>query len=194
MTAIIILAAGSSSRMGQAKQQLVYRGDTLLQHTIKAAMQSAASQVIMVLGAHAEQVQASINTKQVQQVINENWQLGMASSIQAGIRALQADEHVFDQVLLMLCDQPFVSATLLNRMMAAAINETSIVACAYQDTLGAPVLFGKTYLNDLLALQGQEGAKKLLTRYPDRITAIAFPEGGIDIDTPDDYRKLQDML
>lgn len=190
MTAIIILAAGSSSRMGQPKQQLLYKGATLLANAVKAAGHSKANQVIVVLGANAEQIQNDLAVEPVQKVLNNDWQQGMASSIHAGIKALQTEGQQVKSAILMLCDQPFVSTDLLNRMIAAQVDEESIIACAYQDTLGAPVLFGNAYFADLLALKGQEGAKKLLMKHHQQVIAIQFPEGRIDIDTPEDYQKL----
>ncbi|MBS7564272.1 nucleotidyltransferase family protein [Mucilaginibacter sp. Bleaf8] len=192
MTAIIILAAGSSSRMGQPKQQLVYEGSTLLANAVKAAAHSKANQVIVVLGANAEQIQNDIAVEPVQQVLNKDWQQGMASSIHSGIKALQIEGAQVKSAILMLCDQPFVSTDLLSRMITAQVDEKSIIACAYQGTLGAPVLFGNAYFDDLLVLKGQEGAKKLLMKYHQQVTVIPFPEGSIDIDTPEDYRKLQE--
>ncbi|QJD97238.1 nucleotidyltransferase family protein [Mucilaginibacter robiniae] len=190
-TGIIILAAGASSRMGQPKQKLVYQQQTLLQRAVAAALASNGLPVIVVLGANYEAVQPDIAEQPVQIIHNADWEQGMASSIQSGLRYLQEKCNQIDSILLMLCDQPFVDSALLNQLInQQMVNEASIVACAYQNTLGAPVLFSKAYFPELLALQWQEGAKKLLMKYRDQVKAFPFPKGSVDVDTPDDYQDL----
>jgi molybdenum cofactor cytidylyltransferase len=190
MTGLIILAAGNSSRMGRPKQTLVYQGKTLLQHAIQAAVQSNCEPVFVVLGAYADEVSAEIHDESVIIIHNPKWQKGMASSIRAGIAELEKNEEI-DSVIIMLCDQPFVDTGLLNSLVE--LQQTSnkdIVACSYHNTLGVPVLFSKAYFASLLELEGHEGAKKILASNRDDIATIAFPQGEIDIDTPDDYNRL----
>jgi molybdenum cofactor cytidylyltransferase len=187
---IIILAAGASSRLGQPKQQLKYQEQTLLQHAISAAKGVAYATVVVVLGAKHELILPALD-KDIQTVYNPDWEQGMSSSLKAGLRALQEYSPDVESVILMLCDQPFVTTDLLEQLIAKKpADEITIVACAYQDTVGTPVLFGKVYLAELLALQGEGGAKKLLYKYSDRVLTIPFAEGGTDIDTPEDYQRL----
>ena len=190
MTGLILLAAGNSSRMGRPKQTLIYQGKTLLQHAIQAAVQSNCELVFVVLGAHADTVSAEIHDESIIIIHNPKWQEGMASSIRSGVAELEKNSEA-DSVIIMLCDQPFVDAGLLNSLVE--LQQTSnkgIVACSYHDTLGVPVLFSKAYFASLLKLEGHEGAKKILAAHRDDIAAITFPQGEIDIDTPDDYNKL----
>ena len=189
MTGIIILAAGSSSRLGKPKQNLVYKGQTLLQRAVATAAASVCRPVIIVLGANEEMIKPTIESDNINIIHNPDWQEGMASSISSGITALQKIEPEADSVVLMLCDQPFVDAALLDQLVQKKSAE-GIVASSYNDTIGAPVLFGAAYFNELLLLKGQEGAKKLLLKYPDDVATIPFPLGGIDIDTVEDYEKL----
>jgi molybdenum cofactor cytidylyltransferase len=192
MTGIIILAAGSSSRMGQPKQQLVFEDKTLIQHAIESAVKSLGSPVIVVLGANQGLIKPHIAHERVHFVINPEWQQGMSTSVHAGIKALQSQYPQVDDVIFMLCDQPFVNENLLNRIInVKAEAATPIVACAYQNTIGPPALFNKQHFAELLALKGQEGAKKLLYKYADQVSTIPFPEGSIDIDTPEDYQNLK---
>jgi molybdenum cofactor cytidylyltransferase len=190
MTGLILLAAGNSSRMGQPKQTLIYQGKTLLQHAIQAAVQSACEPVFVVLGAYADVVSAGISDESIIIIHNPEWQEGMASSIRAGIAELEKNKEI-DSVIIMLCDQPFVDTGLLNSLVE--LQQTSskgIVACSYHDTLGVPVLFSRAYFAVLRALEGHEGAKKILAAHPADIATIAFPRGETDIDTPDDYKRL----
>jgi len=189
MTGIIILAAGSSSRLGQPKQNLVYKDKTLLQRAVDTAMASVCDPVIVVLGANSEAIQPTIEQTGVTIAKNNEWSEGMASSIRAGIRELINIRPDVQSVILMLCDQPFVDTYLLNLLILAK-SKHGITASFYNDTIGAPVLFDAIYFDELLQLKGAEGAKQLIQKYPDKVTEIPFPAGGIDIDTIEDFEKL----
>jgi molybdenum cofactor cytidylyltransferase len=190
MTGIIILAAGSSSRMGSPKQQLVFQQETLLQHAIKAATGIQDAVVIVVVGANQEVITPGINEETILVVNNLNWEEGMASSIKKGIESLEVYSEV-DSALLMLCDQPFVTSALLQQMIQLKTESDSpIVACAYRETIGAPVLFDISQFPELSTLQGQEGAKKVIFKHQDKVQVLPFENGGIDIDTPEDYQRL----
>jgi len=190
MTGLIILAAGQSARMGRPKQKLLYQGDTLLQHAVKTALASVCEPVVVVLGAFADELLSDIESYPVKVIINQNWDEGMASSIRAGITQLQNIPGV-SNALIMLCDQPHVNATLLDQMIQTKQRHAKgIVACAYNNTIGVPVLFGESYYPYLLSLTGHEGAKKILTAHTDDIETIVFPLGAVDIDTAEDYEGL----
>ena len=187
MTATIILAAGESSRLGQPKQNLVFNGQTLLQHAVDSALQSACKPVIVVLGANDSTI---ISPRKALVLYNKDWKEGMASSIRTAINELNKELSV-DKVIIMLCDQPFVNATLLNTLIDKQVQTGKpIVACTYSGTTGAPVLFDRSLFAELLLLQGNEGAKKILITHANQIATIPFEQGSIDIDTPDDYENL----
>jgi len=191
MTGIIILAAGSSSRMGQPKQQLVYQDKTLLQRAIEAAKGVQAHALLVVLGANNQTILDDVDSKHLDVVINPEWEQGMSSSIKSGITALQTLYPKIDDVLMMLCDQPFVNTELLVKLIdAKPPTDDAIVACKYKDTIGVPVLFGKNWFADLQDLKGEDGAKKLLLTHQDKVVTVPFDKGSIDIDTPDDYQQL----
>jgi len=189
MTGIIIFAAGPSSRLGKPKQNLVYKGQTLLQRAIETACASVCKPVIVVLGADVDLIKPTIKDCNVKIIQNPDWQEGMASSIRLGIIELQKHEPKARAAILMLCDQPFVDSALLGQLFQKKFTK-GIIACAYNDTTGPPVLFNAAYFDELLLLTGQEGAKKLLLKYPDDVAVIPFLLGGIDIDTAEDYGKL----
>jgi len=190
MTGLIILAAGQSSRMGKPKQQLLYQGNSLLQHIVNIALQSPYRPVIVVLGAFADDILPTIAPKPIDVIINTKWEEGMSSSIRAGIDYLQKTPDI-SNALVMLCDQPHVSSRLLTDMLRKKKQgNKGIVTCAYNNTTGVPVLFDKKYFPELLLLTGQEGAKKLLAIHSDDIATIDFPLGAVDIDTMEDYNKI----
>ena len=186
----IILAAGQSGRLGKPKQLLKYKNKTLLQHAIDTAKQSAVQSVIVVLGSSADIILKETDISGVHVVKNEDWQSGMASAIRSGIQALQMPPNT-DTVILMVCDQPFVTADLLNNLMKKH-TETGkpIIASHYGDTIGAPALFYKQFFAELMELKGDAGAKKIMIQHNDLLASITFPKGSIDIDTIDDYNAL----
>jgi molybdenum cofactor cytidylyltransferase len=189
---LILLAAGSSSRLGEPKQNLMYEGQPLLQRAIQTALASTCEPVLVILGSNAEAFQAGLNDLPVQTVFNSDWPEGMASSIRQGISNLQEIIPEIDGVIIMVCDQPFVTTALLNQMVEEKrLHGHGIIACTYQNTLGTPALFDKQFFPELLALQGQEGAKKLLFQHAEVVTSIDFPLGTFDIDTLQDYEALQ---
>lgn len=190
MTGIVILAAGSSSRLGKPKQNLIYKEKTLLQNTIKAALATGCHPVVVVLGANADVIKPIISDLPVSIVYNKDWKEGMASSIRTGILELKQQKSKVDSVVLMLCDQPFVDREVLNQLISPH-SAKSIVASAYNGAIGPPVFFDGYYFPELLLVQGNEGAKNLILKYEDNITTIPFPLGNIDIDTIEDYENLK---
>ena len=189
MTGIIILAAGSSSRLGQPKQNLVYKGKTLLQRSIETAMASVCEPVVVVLGANQEVIKPTIANYALDIIENADWNEGMASSIRTGLKRVLQLSPATQSVILMLCDQPHVDTYLINMFVVAKTKE-GICACGYHDTVGPPVLFDAVYFDELLALNGAEGAKKVMVNHLEKIKKIPLDLGGIDIDTPMDYKNL----
>jgi len=192
MTGIIILAAGSSSRLGQPKQNLVFKGGTLLQRAVETAIASVCDPVIVILGANAGVIRPTIDHYKISIIENPDWAEGMSSSIRAGITALQKLAPAIESVILMLCDQPFVDTYLLNHLVLAK-PESGIVSSFYNDTPGPPVLFDAIYFDELLMLKGAEGAKKVIQKYPDKTVEIVFPPGRIDIDSIEDFERISGL-
>lgn len=193
MTGLVLLAAGASVRLGEPKQNLNFRGKTLLQHAVQAATASVCKPVIVVLGANAEAFTSEIQQESISVIRNQEWETGMASSIRCGLNELLRQAPQTTNIIFMLCDQPFVEPQILNKLVQTN-TETGkeVIACSYQDTLGTPALFHKTMFPELLALTGDEGAKKLIFRHQETVAMVLFPLGAIDIDTPADYTALQD--
>ena len=189
MTAIIILAAGSSSRLGQPKQNLVFRGQTLLQRAIDSALSTVGIHVLVVLGADADLVKPTIHHLPITIVNNPEWNQGLSTSIKTGIEAIVQIEPDLSAVILMPCDQPFVDTHLLNLLILQK-TKTGIAASFYNNELGLPILFNKKYFPDLLALDGDNGIENLLETNKDDVSDIYFPWAETDIDTMADFEKL----
>ncbi len=189
ITSVIILAAGSSSRLGQPKQLVSYQGKSLLVHAIEAAKEVAGGAVVVVTGAHEELIRAAIATYDVHIIHNPLWQQGMASSIAAGVNSLPSGTH---QAIIMLCDQPFADAALLKELIGQQrLNDSKLVACTYGGSIGVPALFDQSLFAQLLELKGQEGAKKIIQKCQEQAAIIPFEKGTIDIDTPTDLEHLR---
>ena len=190
-SAIIILAAGASTRLGQPKQLLKWRGRTLLRHSIETALASIGRPVVVVLGANADQMIPETAGLTVSTVMNVQWQEGMASSIRAGLDAVNQAQAAPESVILMLCDQPFVTSAFLDRL--ADQHQTGghkIVAAEYGGTGGVPALFDRMLFPELAGLNGSQGAKPIIVKYAKSSRWIPFPEAAIDIDSADDVQRL----
>ena len=190
MIPIVILAAGPSIRMGKPKQNLFFDGQTLLGRMIRSA-KSVSDKVFVVLGANFEAIEETVRDLNAEILYNKDWAPGMSSSIKLAVSRIQMKYPNADAVIFAVCDQPFVSAELLQMMIGAANTvEPGIIACSYNNTAGVPALFKKIYFPDLLKLNGKEGAKKIIEQHLQDVYSIPFPPGGIDIDTEEDFNQL----
>jgi molybdenum cofactor cytidylyltransferase len=189
--AIVVLAAGMSRRLGSPKQLLVHQGRSLLRHAVDIALQTTMRPVVVVLGANNDLVKQELEGMEVEVVDNKEWQEGMASSLRCGLVAVQKMSPEVDGIIFLVCDQPYVTKLLLNSLLQVQ-HETGlpIVASCYEDKLGTPVLWYKTFFGELMDLKGDTGAKKLIRQHEDLVATVAFPKGSIDIDTINDYENL----
>jgi molybdenum cofactor cytidylyltransferase len=184
----IILAAGSSSRMGNPKQLLEWHNRPLLAHALTNIREILHDRVIVVLGAHAELIQTSIDLGDVTSIVNSQWQEGMASSIRVGIKALPTSATA---VLIMLCDQPLINAEHIQNLLSGWQHAPTLIAVSeYHQSVGVPVVFPAEFFTDLLALKGVRGAKPLILDFKDRLLKIPLPEAEVDIDKPEDFEFL----
>lgn len=191
---IILLAAGASRRMGSPKQLLQYKGKSLLHHAIDTAIDAALGSVILTLGANAASLQKELQQKDILQVLNPDWHSGIASSISKGLQTAIAHNPELEGIIFMVCDQPFVQASLLQQLLQKhQATQQTIIASQYQNTMGTPVFFHRTFFPELLQLKGDTGAKKLIYKYPDALECVPFEAGHLDIDTPLDYEGLLGM-
>lgn len=192
---IIVLAAGASIRMGEPKQLLRFEGKTLLRRAVNAARDSRCHPVVVVLGSEADALQNEISETAAHIVVNQAWAEGMGASIRCGIAALEARSMV-EAVVLTLCDQPFITADVINRLLDAyQTGRPPLVAAEYEvggeRTIGVPALFSRALFGELLNLRGTEGAKRVIARHRNEAAVIQIPEAAFDVDTPHDYRVLQ---
>jgi molybdenum cofactor cytidylyltransferase len=186
--AIILLAAGASTRMGTPKQLLQYRNRSLIRYLTEIALASDATSLCVVLGAESARVQQELADLSATLLENPRWAEGMSSSVRAGLAWVPASVHA---AIIMLCDQPLVSTGLLDSMINAYVSSGKpIVACEYAGTLGVPALFDRSLFPDLSNLTGDRGAKQIVTQHHGDVYRIPFPGGTVDLDTPSDFKHF----
>ena len=186
-----MLAAGAGCRMGRLKQLLPYAGGTLLDHSVDQALAAGFSPLVVVVGAEADRIRASLRSSEIQFAENQNWEMGMGSSITTGLRALQHMRPEVAAVCITLADQPLVTSVHLRSMADELFrSHADVVAGQYRNTLGAPAIFSKPTLPSLRNLSPEAGAKKLFYNSAWNIQPFALPEGASDIDTPEDFARL----
>jgi molybdenum cofactor cytidylyltransferase len=184
----IVLAAGKSERMGRPKALLPFRGRTFLGNILDAISHTSIEDTFVVLGHHHEEIERSVSLPSV--VFNPNYEQGMITSFQAGIRALSWDAS---GAFLFLVDHPVVEpATIEAMIMNLAPNR--IVLPTFDGHRGHPVLFSSEVLEEILALPSTEGANIVVRKNPARIVQVPVSTAGIlvDIDTPEQFEKLQE--
>ncbi len=189
--AAILLAAGDSSRLGRPKQLLIWQGEALLHRAARMALEAGCKPVVVVGGAFAPEVEAAVADLEVDFIFNENWQEGMGTSLQKALAYFS--DISSDAYLLLLSDQPFLSVAHLARMIRRfQAQPGQVVASAYADSLGVPVIFPASLLSAEKLPSVRWGAKQILKKLPaEAISTIPFPKGEIDIDTEEDWDNLQ---
>jgi molybdenum cofactor cytidylyltransferase len=187
----VILAAGSSSRMGSPKQVLQFRGKSLLRHAALAALGAGCVPVIVVTGACAELSRRELDGLDVREALNPRWETGMASSIGAGLEGLAGADADTVAAIFMLCDQPHVTPGVISGLAAAhRVTGRPVIASTYGGSFGVPALFSRSLFAELGRLEGGDGAKQVIKRYASEAHFLPFPGGEVDVDTPDDFSLL----
>lgn len=189
---IIILAAGSSSRLGQSKQLVEFEGETLLRRITKTALQSKADSVLVVLGSEHEKHYENIKDLPILLVYNPNWQKGMGSSLKAALDQLfSIPFHEWEAVLVLVCDQVFLTVAHIDLLISAFLeNKSVIIASHYEGIIGVPAIFGRDYFSELQSINDQDGAKKVIMQNQSNVISIDFYDGKFDLDTKQDLERL----
>ena len=185
----VLLAAGASRRLGQPKQLLAYRGRPLIQHASATLLASRCRPVLVVLGAEADRAGAALADLPVELVHNPRWADGVGTSIAAGIAAASA--RGAGGAVLSLVDQALVTGATIDRLLAARdATGRSIVAARYADTVGVPAYFAAAAFAQLLALEPDQGCKRIILAAGDQAAHVDCPEAETDVDTLQDYQSL----
>jgi molybdenum cofactor cytidylyltransferase len=187
----VVLAAGASRRMGRAKQLLPLGGRPLLEGVVASACASRLDEVLVVLGARADEILAAVDLGRAHVVHNADHAVGMSTSLRAGMAALGPE---VDRAVVILGDQPAISAELLNRLLDMQ-EESGLPAAAlsFAGLLHPPVVLGRELWGDLESLEGDVGCRAVIRAHPELVAPLPA-EGDlghpVDVDTPEDYSRL----
>ena len=202
MISAIVLAAGASTRMGQAKAALPLgqTGETVLSRVVKTMLEGGAPNVVVVAGAHVDAVRGAMPvTPRARLIEHAGWQNGQLSSLVAGLAAI--DDPLLEAALVTLVDVPLVRSSTVAEVIAAwrrtrapivrpARVSTSLGAGGEQH--GHPVMFDRSVFADLRSADPNIGAKAVFALHRDRIVNVPVEDAGAfeDIDTPADYERI----
>lgn len=189
---VVLLAAGGSRRLGQAKQLLEFGGESLVHRAARLALATAPGDAVLVLGAHADAVLAGVATLALRPVQCADWERGMGTSLRAGLAALSPD---CAGALVLLCDQPDLDAAHLHALVQAwRLEPTRAAASAYAGVLGVPALLPRAWFAELAALDGDRGARDLLRQRAADVRAVPCAPLSRDIDVPADLHASASLL
>ncbi len=190
--ATLILAAGASSRLGKPKQLLKFNDKSFIQKITEEAITAGLQNIYVITGYEHEAVAKELTDLPVNVFYNDEWEEGMGSSLRNGLKHALAANVDIQAILILLCDQPFVDAGLIKKIVSAySPDRQMIIASGYAGTFGVPVLVDQYYFPMLAELKGDEGGKKIFAQYLQNIVEIPFPKGSVDIDELSDLENLK---
>ena len=192
--AVLILAAGGSTRLGQAKQLVKFQDKPLITHQIEKAL-TISTDVYCVLGANFEAIYSQIKHLPINVIVNQDWQQGMSNSIACGTKALIGK---YDAVLILLVDQWQLTKVDLQQLvkMGESYSDKIIVSqskTSHRQYQGPPVIFPKEFFADLSSLTGDNGAKAVIKKYPQQVRFCSLANAAADLDTPEQLKRLQEL-
>jgi CTP:molybdopterin cytidylyltransferase MocA len=185
--AAAVLAAGRSRRLGRPKQLLPVGDETLVAHVARQVCASRCARTAVVVPGDGPQIEKTLEGLPLEVLFNDECDEGVASSIRCAVR--WARLGVADALVLIACDQWMLRRQHVNGLVDMLEAGAPVVASGYADTIGIPAVFRATLFDDLLALQGDLGAKRVLLTHPD-VARLDWPEGRLDIDVPSDVEPL----
>jgi molybdenum cofactor cytidylyltransferase len=188
----VLLAAGPSSRLGRSKQLVRVSDETLIRRTARLVLGMDLDYVTVVSGCGADLVEAELEDLPVSVVFNRDWQQGMGSSINCGVRFMPQG---VDGVLLMVCDQWRLENDDLNRLLEAWQSDISKIYVACWDegaafVSGPPALCPRTLIPELKSMHPNRGARQLIDRYMDIVEFVKMENAAFDLDRPEDLERL----
>ncbi len=188
---ILVMAAGASKRLGQPKQFVKYKGESLIRRIAREAIKSNIGNITIVTGFNHDAIVKEIHDLEVNIFFNPQWEEGLGASIRNGLNHILKKTPDTNAILLTMVDQPFVDAEHLSKLVNAYdASRPMIIASAYSGTFGVPVLIDSFYFEMMKELKGDEGGKKIFVNYLKDIVEIPFIAGAIDIDEETDLKTL----
>lgn len=185
----VILAAGGSSRFGEIKQLLPWKNKNIINTVVETAALAGLDPILVVLGANAGLIQASLDNETVQVVNNTDWDKGQSTSLKAGVTAIR---QTVDGVLFLLCDQPHLTVNLVNAVVEEGLRSGKVVTPIIDDRRANPVYFPASCFPLFDTLEGDAGGRQIISACPHTTLPWLDDWMARDIDTPEDYRALRD--
>jgi molybdenum cofactor cytidylyltransferase len=190
----LLLAAGGSIRLGQPKQLIEFEGSTLLRRAAETLAAAACETKVVVLGAEADECLGELRGLDLDTCVNSNWNKGMSGSIKAGLHRILDIEPAISAIIITLCDQPYVTADIVDHFIAEYRRiRPPVVAAEYNNVCGVPALFSSEMFDDLLQLEGDKGAQSVIRKAGPNVIHISVPEAAFDIDSSEDLLKLGEV-
>ncbi len=194
MISAVVLAAGSSSRMGETKPLLPLDGRPLLEHVLAALRSSRVDDIVVVLGRDADRVRESVSLDGARSIVNDAYAEGMSTSLRAGIRAANPRTDGF---LIVLGDQPFVSSSTFDALIEKQGGSgAKILIPTFEGRRGNPVLLDRSVSGDASTITGDQGCRAIFDHYPDRILEVPVGDPGIlvDLDTREQLSRAEEVV
>ncbi|GAB2663452.1 nucleotidyltransferase family protein [Arenimonas aestuarii] len=180
--ALLVLAAGASRRLGEPKQLLRVDGESLVHRAVRFGLATDPTQALLVIGAGAGEVRAGVADLPVTPLVCDHWRDGLGASLAVGVKALGED---IAGALVLLCDQPALDGAHLQALVAAWRKDPAhAAASAYAGVLGVPALLPRTWFEELATGRDDRGARELLRRHEQEVSAVPAPGLAHDLDTP----------
>ncbi len=189
MISAIVLAAGQAKRFGRCKQVLRLGDRTVLDHVLDHVRASKIEDVVVVLGAHADEIREKVRIDE-RIVTNDDFADGMSTSIQAGLRALPPESEA---ALIVLGDQPFVAPQTIDLLIEEyRRGRTGVVIPTYRGFRGNPVLVDRSLFAEILGIRGDIGCRAIFGEHPQSVVKVPVDDRGVlaDIDTKEDFDTL----
>lgn len=193
MISAIILAAGTSSRMGKPKLLLPFKGRSIIRVVAENVLASLVDEVLVVTGCYSNEVTGAIKDLPVRIVNNPDYKKGQGTSLATGARWLSPETEAF---LVFMGDQPLISPAIINSLINEfRKNKRPALRPVYNGQPGHPVIFDCSLISQVKLLQGDEGARKVLGNLrKDQVEfSVPYPEVVFDVDTPEAYKKLTSL-
>ena len=193
--AVLVLAAGKSSRMKSIKQLEKINQKTLLDITLEKIKSILPDNIFCVLGANAEKIKQEITTTSINFINNKNFEIGLSSSILTGIQFFKKNNLNFDSVFILLADQPAINIGYLKSMIfLSEENKHKIIASKYEPNFGVPAIIPNKYFEDLILIEVDKGAKEFINYHKNDVLCSESSTNLLDIDTKEDLKNYKKSI
>jgi molybdenum cofactor cytidylyltransferase len=186
----ILLAAGTSSRMGSNKMLFELAGESVLRGAVRRALAGGLSPLVVVLGHEAEKARRELDGLPCQTVVNPNYEQGINSSLKTGVSAVPAE---VGGAMVMLADMPFVTSEMVAAMIDRfRSSEAPLVISDYEGVNAPPMLYDRVLFGELLTMTGEGCGRQVVKQHRDEAEVMSWPAVALaDLDVPEDYEKVR---